>query len=193
MKTFEEVVQFHGHACPGLAFGFRAAEAALARLGSRSSDEELVAVVENRSCAVDAIQVVTGCTLGKGNLVVNDYGKQVYTLMKRPGGEGVRIAVIWQAPAENEETREIWKRFSKGDQSPEVMRAIKASKGKKMQAILKADISELFDITDIIGTLPEKARVYPSLRCSLCNEKMMEPKAKRRGGAVVCIPCSEKE
>ena len=49
-KEFQEVVEFHGHACPGLAFGFRATKLALRELGiSRSSDEELVAVVENNS------------------------------------------------------------------------------------------------------------------------------------------------
>ena len=56
MDNFEEAVRFHGHACPGLALGFRAAEIGLAELGlGRSRDEELVAICENRSCAVDAI------------------------------------------------------------------------------------------------------------------------------------------
>lgn len=44
--------------------------------GGRDIDEEMVAIVENDSCAVDAIQVLTGCTLGKGNLIFRDYGKQ---------------------------------------------------------------------------------------------------------------------
>jgi formylmethanofuran dehydrogenase subunit E len=70
---WERVVDFHGHECIGLASGYRVAEAAMDALGDgRDIDEEMVAVVENDSCAVDAIQVVTGCTLGKGNLIFRD-------------------------------------------------------------------------------------------------------------------------
>jgi hypothetical protein len=54
--------------CPGLAFGIRAAEAALAEIGPQSEDEELVGIAETDMCAVDAIQFMTGCTFGKGSI-----------------------------------------------------------------------------------------------------------------------------
>jgi len=63
----ERAVQFHGHWCPGLATGIRAAELALREIG-HEADEEVVAVVETDMCGVDAIQFLTGCTFGKGNL-----------------------------------------------------------------------------------------------------------------------------
>ena len=44
--TFDDVVSFHGHACPGLAIGFRVAEVALQELGEKAVDEELVEMVE---------------------------------------------------------------------------------------------------------------------------------------------------
>jgi len=100
MKSFDEVVEFHGHACPGLALGYRASRAAIKRMGEKASDEEIVAIVENNSCAVDAVQVMTGCTFGKGNLIYRDYGKQVYTFFKRSSGYGTRISVIWKVPKE---------------------------------------------------------------------------------------------
>lgn len=193
MKSFEEVVQFHGHVCPGLAFGFRVAQAALDAMGARSRDEELVAVVENCSCAVDAIQVVSGCTFGKGNLVVRDYGKQVYTFLKRPEGEGVRISVIWIAPPEDEEMTACWQRFSQGDRSTEVMRAIKAHKGRKIQAILQADTEALFEIRRVNEQLPEQARVYPSIRCAKCGEKVMAPRITIVDKRSLCLPCVEIE
>src|ERR1700687_5756679 len=88
-----EVIQFHGHLCSGLALGYRVAKAALRELGGdRPRDEELVAVVENDSCAVDAVQFITGCTFGKGNLIFRDYGKHVYTFFNRRTGQGVRIS-----------------------------------------------------------------------------------------------------
>ncbi len=41
-----QAAAFHGHMCPGLAIGVRAAELALGEIGPHSSDEEVVAVVE---------------------------------------------------------------------------------------------------------------------------------------------------
>ena len=78
--NFDDAVKFHGHACPGLAIGYRVANLALKELGGRARDEELVAIVENNSCAVDAIQLICGCTFGKGNLIFKDFGKQVIPL-----------------------------------------------------------------------------------------------------------------
>ncbi|MDQ6799068.1 MAG: FmdE family protein, partial [Actinomycetota bacterium] len=67
-ETTRRIVDFHGHMCPGLAMGIRAAEVALAEIGPHSVDEEVVAIVETDMCGVDAIQFLTGCTFGKGNL-----------------------------------------------------------------------------------------------------------------------------
>jgi formylmethanofuran dehydrogenase subunit E len=73
---FEEAVKFNGHRCPGLALGYRAAGIAMEELhATRSGDEDLLAIVENDACGVDAIQYVTGCTIGKGNLIFRDFGK----------------------------------------------------------------------------------------------------------------------
>ena len=65
-----------GTCVPGLALGIRAAEIALREIGPHAQDEEVVAVVETDMCGVDAIQVLTGCTFGKGNLIHKDYGKK---------------------------------------------------------------------------------------------------------------------
>jgi formylmethanofuran dehydrogenase subunit E len=90
--TYEEIIQFHGHECPGLAIGYRMATAAMQNLESfPAEDEELVAIVENDACGVDALQCVTGCTFGKGNLQFRDYGKHVYTIYSRSSRSGVRV------------------------------------------------------------------------------------------------------
>ena len=91
---FSEVTKFHGHSCPGTAIGYRAGDVAIHELlSSRADDEELVAIVENDSCSVDAIQVITGCTFGKGNLIFKDYGKNVYTFVNRNTGETLRLSL----------------------------------------------------------------------------------------------------
>ena len=63
----DQVMSFHGHFCPGLLIGYRAALAGLHQLGvERAADEQLVAIAETDVCGVDAVQYVTGCTVGKG-------------------------------------------------------------------------------------------------------------------------------
>jgi formylmethanofuran dehydrogenase subunit E len=194
MKRFEEVVGFHGHSCPGLALGYRVATAALKamKMEDISEDEELVAIVENDSCAVDAIQVVTGCTFGKGNLVFRDYGKQVYTFLKRPSGSGVRISIDFIAPQETEREKELWRRYSQGDRSEEVKRAVHDRKAKKTKAILESPEKGLLKITKVKIPLPREARIYTSVPCGVCGEKTAEPKARLREGKIVCIPCFER-
>lgn len=191
MKTFDDVVKFHGHACPGLAFGYRVALAALKEMDMEniSEDEELIAIVENDSCAVDAIQVLTGCTFGKGNLIFKDYGKQVYTFIKRPSADAVRISVDFTPPEETDEERKMWKRYSEGDRSEEVLKAVHSRKDKKLKAILNASDSEVLKIEKKKMPLPPEARIYQSVRCSMCGEKVAEPKARLKGGKIVCIPC----
>lgn len=191
MKTFNDIVSFHGHSCPGLALGYRVALFALALLGQRSEDEEIVAIVENNSCAVDAIQVMTGCTFGKGNLVWKDYGKQVYTFIKRPAGEAVRIAINWTPTEETAEEKRIWDRYIRGERFDEVLKAVHSRKAKKIDAILRASDDELFKVSREHVEPPPEAQIYPSLRCALCGEKMMEPRARIKNGEIVCIPCFE--
>ena len=71
---FRKCVEFHGHMCPGLAIGYSAVKAAESLMKTTASeDEELVCLVENNSCAVDAVQVLLGCTFGKGNLISVSY------------------------------------------------------------------------------------------------------------------------
>jgi formylmethanofuran dehydrogenase subunit E len=192
MKTFEDVVAFHGHACPGLALGYRVSLYALKMLGDRASDEELTATVENNSCAVDAVQALTGCTFGKGNLIFMDYGKHVYTFIRRPSGEGIRISVDWISPEETEEEKSTWERYMKGDRSEEVLNMVHSRKARKIDIIMNAKDDELFTVTKSGMALPEEARIYPSVRCAGCNEKVMEPRARLRDGKIVCIPCFEK-
>ena len=70
----------------------RAAQIALRELGGRAQDEELVAIVECDNCAVDAIQELTGCTFGKGNLIYRDLGKTAFTFIRRSDGKAIRVA-----------------------------------------------------------------------------------------------------
>ena len=62
----DKAIAFHGHWCPGLARGIRAAVWAAEHFGT-AADEEIVTVTETDMCGVDAIQALLGCTFGKEN------------------------------------------------------------------------------------------------------------------------------
>jgi len=185
-----ETVQFHGHLCPGLAIGYRVAKAALRELGAdRPGDEELVAIVENDSCAVDAIQFITGCTFGKGNLVFRDHGKHVYTFFNRRLGKGVRITEDYRGLEDDQRFAVIRKRQDAGE---DVSSEKQAYLMEKTAAILKADEKELLNCRPAEIPPPETARIRSSVRCTLCNEKFMESRGRTKDGKVMCIPCFDK-
>lgn len=191
MKKLDKIVKFHGHICPGLVLGYKVSAFAIKELGRKAKDEEIVAIVENNSCAVDAVQVMTGCTFGKGNLIFRDFGKQVYTFIKRPSNRAIRISINWTPPPETEKEKEMWERYMKGERSNTVLRAVHLRRSRKIDSILKAEDKELFKVKRLKMSLPEEAKIYPSIRCGKCKEKTMEPRLRIKNGKMVCIPCFE--
>jgi formylmethanofuran dehydrogenase subunit E len=193
MKRYDDVVEFHGHSCPGLALGYRVSQRSLKELKNRAEDEEIVAIVENNSCAVDAVQVMTGCTFGKGNLVFRDYGKQVYTFIRRPSGRSIRISVIGERSEETKEEKRLWDAYANGDRSKKVLEFVHSRKAAKIRQILDAEDEELFAVTKGKSALPPEAEIYQSARCAMCKEKVAEPKARTKDGMMLCIPCFDKK
>lgn len=190
-ESFKDVVHFHGHSCPGLALGYRVAKAAIEELNiTRSEDEEIVCIVENDSCAVDAIQVMTGCTFGKGNLIFKDYGKQVYTFFDRKKEKAVRISIDFDFK-ETEKENTLWKKFIEGERTKEIIEFINKRKAEKIKVILDAKKDEILKISYPSIKPPQPARIFKSLRCEQCNEKVAEIKARLLNGKTLCIPCFE--
>jgi len=187
-EDFKEAAKFHGHVCPGLAIGYRVAKYVKEHY-PRSKDEELVAIVENKSCSVDAIQELLGCTFGKGNLVCNDFGKQVFTIYSRDKGKALRIYFKGEVLEGMDRLRQ---KAAQGMLSPEEKRELGGMREKLIQKILTAPDQELLSVTEVSIPSPEKARVYPSLKCQQCGEAFMEILGRTAGGKVVCQECYEK-
>ncbi|MCR4442865.1 MAG: FmdE family protein [Peptococcaceae bacterium] len=159
-----KAVEFHGHECPGLAIGVRAVEAAKAKMGiTFSQDEEIVCVTENDACGVDAVQVLTGCSLGKGNLIYRGTGKQAFTFFKRKTGEGLRIVL---KPFQEEMDRE-----------------------KRQEYILQAKLEDLFEFKRPHFSLPQTARLFATQVCEKCGEGIPEHKTRIQDGKKVCLDC----
>lgn len=191
-KDLQEAIRFHGHVCPGLLIGYRAAKAAQAHLGvSRPEDEELVAIVESDGCGIDAIQWMLGCTLGKGNLIYQDHGKQVYTVICRERQRAVRLAAKPGLFSRSPEQEAVFQKVMSGQATQQEKEAFWAFQKEKVAAMLQANVEELFTVTDVAPEVPGKARIFKSVTCEYCGEPVMEPRARIRNGKHACIPCSE--
>jgi len=170
--TYEEIIQFHGHECPGLAIGYRMATAAMESLELyRAEDEELVAIVENDACGVDALQCVTGCTFGKGNLLFRDYGKHVYTIFSRSTRSGVRV-------------------HFHGNEIPE---GLQENRSVLTKWIMSASNDSILSVTQTSIPEPEPARILKSIPCAFCGESVMESRIQQLHEKPTCIPCYEKQ
>lgn len=170
MIDYNDLISFHGHSCPGLAIGYRMTTAAMNFLAqNQAEDEELVAIVENDACGVDALQFISGCTFGKGNLIFRDYGKQVYTLYSRQSGKGVRVAFTdTNAPAGIRQDRQKFIDWLKG-----------------------AAESDIVMLTPVTIPEPPKARIRQSVVCERCGEMVMETRVRDAAGRLLCIPCAD--
>jgi formylmethanofuran dehydrogenase subunit E len=193
--TFEAVAAFHGHVCLDIALGYRVAIAALRELAcARPRDEELVAIVENDSCSVDAVQAVTGCTFGKGNLVYHPYGKAAYTFVDRRSGRAVRIYChFWEAfdRGEGVAFAGLMNRVLAGEASGPERERFGREMAAISQRILALPERELFSVSLVETPPPPTARIFSSAACEQCGEWTMETRLAVAHGKRLCLPCRE--
>jgi formylmethanofuran dehydrogenase subunit E len=188
-NRIKETTAFHGHWCPGLAIGIRAAEWALKEMG-KAPDEEIVAVVETDMCGVDAIQYLTGCTFGKGNLIHKDYGKNAFTFYRRQDGKAMRLVL---RPTIYGDTgplmRKLQHRMQAEGLSKEEEKTWKETRAAISKRIMESDLGEVFEFKAPESAVPKKARIFASLTCESCGEPVMETRTRRFNDRVLCIPC----
>jgi len=195
IPSFADTVRFHGHSCPGLAIGYRIAVAALMHLGiSSPSDDELVCVVENDACGVDAIQLVARCTFGKGNCIFRDYGKQVYTFYHRPTRRALRFSARTLRPVESEgyNITALRNRMLEGTASEQDIRIWDEHKDRKVRLVLQSPEGEVFWVSAAEYVDMQGARVVDSAVCDDCGEKVMSTRTVAGDGKTLCIPCSQR-
>lgn len=186
----DRVVAFHGHLCPGLTMGMQAARIALREMGPQAEDEEMVAAVETDMCGVDAVQVLTGCTFGKGNLIHRDWGKNAYSFWRRSDGRGIRIAGRPDAWGEREpEQEELRARVRSGEATEEEERRFREAHHARARDILARDPNDLFTVTELSEPPPLPARIHASIPCEACGEATMETRVRRLRGRELCQPC----
>lgn len=167
---FKEAAEFHGHTCPGLAIGYRIAKYVKEHY-PRSQDEELVCIAENKSCSIDAIQFMLGCTAGKGNLLFKDYGKQAFTFYSRDKNKALRIYFRGGILKGMDELRQ---KMVQGELGPEDRERMAAFRSQATEKVLSARDEDILTVEEVDIPAPEKARIHPSLKCEECGEEFME-------------------
>ncbi|MGI8875568.1 MAG: FmdE family protein [Egibacteraceae bacterium] len=191
-ETVTKVAEFHGHMCPGLALGIRAAEIALAEVGPHSSDEEVVAIVETDMCGVDAVQYLTGCTYGKGNLVHRDHGKNVFTFLRRSDDRAVRVSMRPGAfGPDDPEREELRAKIRAGAASGEERARFWQMQRERSEDVLAAPLAQLYEVREVAIQPPPTARIHASVECAFCGEPTMETRVRRLHGQQLCLPCFE--
>ncbi|MEW6260325.1 MAG: FmdE family protein [Thermodesulfobacteriota bacterium] len=193
-NDFKRCAEFHGHVCPGLSIGYRAAKLAMEKLGlRRSKDEEVVAIVETDACSADAVQVLTGCTFGKGNFIYRDYGKHVLTLVDRKSGKAVRVVAKPNALAPDPTHMALIQKVLAGTATAEEEKVFAEKHEARSRQVLEAQAETLFDVRFVDIDVPKRARIEPGKPCEGCQESVMQSKLVEIGGKRFCRECAGKE
>ena len=166
MKTWKDCVAFQGHECGGLTIGYKASLYAIELLNLEfSTDEQVVCIAENDACGIDGIQVMLGCSIGKGNLLFHMRGKSAYSFYNRKTGKSVRLVL---KPKPEGMTREA---------SFAYYQACKPE--------------EMFDVKETTIAVPETARLFDSYTCDCCGEITGANWIRLAGDRKLCLDCYE--
>jgi formylmethanofuran dehydrogenase subunit E len=190
-EDFQKCVEFHGHLCPGLTMGYRASVAGLEWLKAhRSVDEEIVAIVETDACCADAVQVMTGCTFGKGNFIFKDHGKMAFTFFSRKSGKGIRVVLKSEAFKPDKKHLELIQKKQSNTATDAELEEFKKQLEKRTHDILEKPVDDIFDLKEAQFDPPEKAQIQSSIPCSQCGEPTMETRLIEKDDLRICRGCS---
>lgn len=104
MSDFELLLEraknFHGGLCAGIVIGTRMTIAGLKALSMNPflKNRNLIVYAEIDRCMADAIQAITGCSLGHRTLKYVDYAKFGATFLDLSTTKAVRVSVLGSPP-----------------------------------------------------------------------------------------------
>jgi formylmethanofuran dehydrogenase subunit E len=163
------------------------------RLGvKKAPDEELLAIVETDACGADAIQVMTGCTFGKGNFIFRNYGKHAFSLMDRGKRKGIRVCLLPDIFKSDPDYLSLSNKVQRDEASAKETERFRQLQQDRVQRILEADPESLFKIEKISAGLPPKARIMESGICDICGEPTKRDLLHKIRSKKICIPCAER-
>lgn len=186
--------KFQGHKCPSMAMGLRAGAAAMNKLGvERANDEELFLLVDVgrdhwATDFVDGLQIITGCTFGKGNIKRTHKGKWSFLLIDTKKNKAVRAVPRAEAVLAFRKTNFFQDYRRKGIPASKVpvdfvvplIEFVMNTPEEKL-----VNLSEVFDYNFI-----KEPRSFNSFVCEECDEIIIEEYGRIKGDRMVCMDCA---
>jgi formylmethanofuran dehydrogenase subunit E len=169
----EKAKKFHGGLCPGIVMGTRMTIAAMKELGldPKEKSRDLIVYVEIDRCMTDAVQAITGCSLGHRSLKYVDYGKFAATFINMKTGKAVRVSSV--------EDR------SKDPENQTMEEAIEKLSTIPEEELLKLEEVQMEVPENDIPGFPKQKAV-----CSKCGERIMDGRDITVDGEVLCKACA---
>ena len=185
MESFEELLErstkVHGHTCAGQVIGVRMSMIGLEAINiydPRGMDrKKLYVLVEIDRCATDAVQSVTGCSLGKRSMRWIDYGVMAATFVNLTTGKAVRVVA-------REESRELSKKYC-----PEIENKYK----QQLEAYRVMDQDELFTVTEVHVDIPKEdmpGKPLKRIQCQECGDWVQDCRDVEKDGRLLCRGCA---
>lgn len=186
----------HGHKCPAMPLGLRAGAAAMNSLAvPRAKDKELLAIVELGEdhcshCFADGVQMITGCTFGKGNIRKVPYGKFGLTVVDRSTGRAVRVVPRAEAQASMKKSTFFQEYRAKGIPASKVPEDVVEP---LIQQVMNAPQGQVLSVGSEFKTeVDRRPESFASGICESCGEMVVERYLRVADGKKVCIPCQER-
>ena len=188
--------QFHGHKCPAMPNELRVGAAALNKLGvDRTGDSNIHAILELgdnhcATCFADGIQVITGCTFGKGNITKTHKGKWGLTLVDKATNRAVRVSPRAEAMMANKKT-EFFSKYRMLGVAPtkvpdEVVEPL-------VNMVMNAPEDKIMTVSEVFTyEWPKETHSFDGFVCEECGEMVVEQYGRVKGGKMVCIDCANK-
>lgn len=177
-----ESVKIHGHLCPGQVLGVRMALYGLEKIGIRdpkgTDRKKLYLFVEIDRCATDALQSVTGCSLGHRTMRFVDYGKMAATFVNLASGRAVRVVA-------REEARNKAK-----DYFPEIENKYEC----QLEAYKVMPDKDLFYHEYVLVDIPKEdmpGRPLGRVQCAHCSEYVQDMREVRINDSILCRSCAQ--
>lgn len=185
--------KLHNHVCPAMPLGLRAGLVALDKLNvHRSQNKELMLIVENGPshaalCFADGLQVGTGCTFGKGNILRTNEGKNAFTLIDTKSNKAVRVTIKFSFFEGMLHSEFVQKRKS-GIEPYDILESVALT---AIQNMLKKQQEDIFSFSDIFTPkLDKKTGTYEYFQCENCKEPVFESGIRIKNNSYLCQKCS---
>ena len=189
--------KFQGHKCPSMVMGLRAGAAAMNKLGvKRANDEELFLFVDVgrdhwATDFVDGLQIITGCTLGKGNIKRTHKGKLSFVLIDTKKNKAIRVVPRAEAVLSFRKTNFFQRYRRKGipasEVPPEIVEPL-------IEFVMNTPEEKLIKISDVFDyNFNLEPRSFNSFVCEECDEIIIEEYGRIKGDRMVCMDCASKK